>query len=103
MSFPKHKRFESKAYIKWVLTQDCVMCGQPGHEHNQIVPHHLIGIGGIAMGTGTKAGDEWAMPAHKLCHDAWHADKDRDYQAQWEWAARTLTNAIEEGILEVVK
>jgi len=99
MSYPKQKRLILPDYIDWIKTLPCVICGEPGYGPHHIVPHHLIGIGGIAMGMGTKAGDEWAMPMHKLCHRLWHDNPD--YEAQWEWVARTLTKAIEAGILEV--
>ena len=99
MTLQKQPRLELPDYIKWIRTLDCVICDQPGHDNNQIVPHHLIGIGGISMGMGTKAGDEWAMPMHVTCHNYFHASGELAGE-QWEWVARTLARAVQEGVLK---
>jgi len=103
MNLQKQPRWENKDYIKWVCTQDCVVCGEPGYRNNQIVPHHIKGIGHLS-GAGLKAGDNWAMPMHKFCHDGWHGDchiNQDILENQWEWVARTLAKAVEEGVLKI--
>ena len=35
---PKNKRWENKAYTRWVATHECAACGI--HDET-IVPHHL--------------------------------------------------------------
>ncbi len=103
MNLQKRSHWESENYIKWVCTQNCVVCGEPGHESNQIVPHHIKGIGHLS-GAKLKAPDQWAMPMHAICHTQWHGDSkiNQDLlEQQWEWVARTLAKAVEEGVLKV--
>ena len=108
MNLQKHPKWENEKYLKWVCTQLCVVCGGPGYEDNQIVPHHIKGIGHLS-GIGLKAGDHWAMPMHVLCHNDWHnwttghgqLDEETRLDCQMEWVARTLAKAVEEGVLKV--
>lgn len=103
MNLQKQTRWTDPDYIKWVCTQDCVICGEPGYSDNQIVPHHIKGIGHLS-GAGLKAGDNWAMPMHVFCHNHWHnraGDAVLNVDQQYEWVARTLAKAVEEGVLKV--
>lgn len=109
INLQKQSRLELPKYIKWIRTLECVVCGEPGHDNNQIVPHHIKGVGHLSGG-GLKAGDEWAMPMHKLCHDRFHIEALKygymivhgkvDVADQWEWVARTLARAVQEGVLK---
>ncbi len=91
MSMQKQIRWKSKKYLKWILTLPCVDCKKEGWEDNQIVPHHIHGIGNLS-GIGQKAGDEWAMPMHVTCHTYFH--QHPDHKSQWEWIAGTQAKAI---------
>jgi len=91
MNLQKSLRWESKKYRDWICTLDCVICGQPGWEDNQIVPHHIHGIGGFS-GMGAKAGDNLTMPMHVRCHNYWHSHPD--HEAQWAWLVKTQSQAI---------
>jgi len=96
MSFFKEPRFKSKAYTDWVCTLNCVVCGGNGSPVNQIVPHHIKGVGGLG-GAGLKAPDNYTMPMHVTCHTNWHGDShiNQDLlENQWEWTARTQAAAI---------
>ena len=98
MNLQKQPRLELPDYIKWVKSLECICCGEQGNEHDPMDVHHLIGIGGISMGTATKAPDQWAVPFKRSHHRRWHDNPD--YGMQWEWVARTLARAVEEGVLK---
>jgi hypothetical protein len=87
----KHKRYENKAYLKWVKTQPCCNCGAPADD-----PHHIIGQG--MGGMGMTAPDWATMPVCRGCHTELHNQSDV-WNEQWRWIAETLGRAIEEGIL----
>jgi len=93
MSLQKIQRFSSIKYLNWVKQQPCVVCGDVGRSDDQIVPHHVKGIGNFS-GAGLKAGDHVAMPMHAICHAEWHTHPD--YMAQWAWLARTASRALVE-------
>lgn len=79
-------RWRSPAYLAWVRTQPCVVCGAPGN----VAAHHMIGMYGLS-GMGLKAGDEFAMPAcdpaagsFNDCHQQIHSLKAlRDQQPRF--------------------
>ena len=85
--------YRSKSYLKWVRSQDCALCGAPGPSD----AHHLIGIGGMG-GMGTKAPDSAVMPLCRGCHSRIHRMPEL-WPKQWEYIARTLIKAIEEGVI----
>ena len=91
MSYFKTQRWESKKYRDWICTLPSVISGQEGWEDNQIVPHHIHGVGNLS-GMGEKASDEWCMPMLVTEHTYWH--KHPDHQAQWEWVSRIQAKAI---------
>ena len=90
---PKTPRFASPKYLNWIRELPCVVCGLHGHDNDQIVPHHIKGIGHHS-GAGLKAGDHLAMPMHATCHAAWH--QNPDYGAQMGWVMQTATKALVE-------
>ena len=92
-AIPKNPRFASPKYLNWVRELPCVVCGMHGHDNDQIVAHHAIGIGHM-RGIGIKTPDSWAVPMHATCHAAWH--QHPDYDAQRDWVMRTATRAIVE-------
>jgi len=99
MSFPKHKRFESKTYTDWVKAQPSCISGLPADD-----PHHIKGRG---FG-GTVRAPDWAViPLTRAEHDEFHRVGWRTWEAEYgeqlEHVARTLGRAIEAGILEVVE
>lgn len=93
MMIPKQKAWRNDAYIKWIKTLPCSICGvSPCGD-----AHHLKGIGGMS-GTGLTAPDWAAMPLCREHHGTMHATPLM-WPDQWEYISRTLGAAISEGIL----
>lgn len=88
---PKPTRWKSVKYINWIKQQSCIQCGSPAE------PHHLKGIGGMSGGS-LKAPDWAVSPLCHPCHDEMHR-KPELWPQQWGWIAKTLGQAIEEGVL----
>ena len=88
----KRKTWRSRRYLDWVKSQPCCVCGAPADD-----PHHLTGIGKLG-GMGTKAPDWAVMPVCRRHHDELHRDPNL-WPDQWEYVARTMGRAIEEGVL----
>jgi hypothetical protein len=84
--------WRSPRYLAWVKTQPCVLTGAPADD-----AHHIIGLGHLG-GMGTKAPDWAVMPVTREAHEEIHRNPDC-WPHQWEWVARTLGKAIEEGVL----
>lgn len=95
MSNFKQKTFRSRKYLDWVKTLPCRNCGAVF----EIDPHHLTSLG-LMGGAGTKAPDTMVMPLCRTCHTDMH-DKGDYRQYQWEWIARTLNQAINDGVLKI--
>jgi hypothetical protein len=91
----KIKAFRSDKYLKWVKTQPCVMCGEQSDD-----AHHITGTGGLS-GMGMKPPDIYTMPACRIHHTIIHQSPEV-WEDQWQWIARTMAKAIEEGVLKVV-
>jgi predicted HNH restriction endonuclease len=91
----KVKPFRSPKYIKWIKTLSCCNC----EAVFEIDPHHLTGVG-LMGGAGTTAPDSMAMPLCRRCHTLIH-DRSENVDMQWEWIARTLNKAINEGIFKI--
>lgn len=87
------KAWRSRKYLDWVKTLPCVRCFAPADD-----PHHLIGVGGMG-GTGTKAPDSMVMPVCRGCHTFIHSTPEI-WSEQWEWIAKTLKRAIDEGVFK---
>ena len=88
-------RWRSRKYLDWVKTLPCVMCGAPADD-----PHHIKGVGGMS-GAGLTAPDWAVMPVCRQHHDEIHATPEL-WPNQWEWIARTLGKALEEGVIKKV-
>lgn len=93
----KQPRYRNQAYLDWVK-------GLPS-AFSRIEPagdaHHIIGVGGLS-GMGLTAPDWAAMPLTRDEHNLMHRDLAM-WPEQWEYIARTLGRAIEEGKLKWVK
>lgn len=88
------KRWRNRNYLDWVKEQPCVLCGAPADD-----PHHLKGIGHMS-GAGLTAPDWAVIPVCRGCHNRFH-DEPALWGTQWEYIARTLGRAIEDGVLIV--
>lgn len=95
MSFFKDKPVRNKAYLKWVASLPCSHCGAPSDE-----AHHIIGVG--EGGMATKACDLLTMPVCRPCHTEIH-NHPRHWPEQWHFVAKTLQQAIKEGVISVEK
>lgn len=83
-------RWRSEAYLAWVRSLPCCLCGGPGG-----VAHHFIGLGWGLSGMGLTAADSYAMPVDALCHSAVHTVAG--VQAlQPQWLRSTLERAVAE-------
>ncbi|MFW7203693.1 DUF968 domain-containing protein [Serratia sp. BNK-17] len=70
LKLPKRERWESKAYLRWVKSRPCVICGIQADD-----AHHIIGHG--QGGMGTKAHDLFTIPLCREEHDALHRAPSR--------------------------
>lgn len=61
---PKHKRWKSEKYLKFIREQPCIICGQRAE------PHH-VRMNSNA-GTGIKPDDTWSLPLCRLHHAELH-------------------------------
>jgi hypothetical protein len=92
--FQKNRPWRSRKYLSWIRKQPCFNgCYGP------TVAHHITGVGSLS-GTGRKAGDNYAIPLCVECHAEMHGDSTL-WAHQWEFIARTIGKALEEGILGV--
>ena len=93
--FPKPTTWRSKKYKRWVETQDCMLCGHPGWDDNQIITHHAIGIPGLDLGKmGGKANDSFGIPLHVTCHRQFHDQFGKYKEDQIIWLIKTMEKAI---------
>ena len=92
------KAARSPAYLHYVGSLPCVVCGQePAGDAN-----HLMG-GGFG-GVGTKASDLFVFPLCRLHHDEFHRDVnawEETYGSQHMWINMTLHQAVDEGVLQL--
>lgn len=70
MKIPKHERWTSEKYTRWVKSQPCVCCRQQADD-----PHHIIGHG--QGGWATKAHDLFTFPLCNKHHRELHRDVSR--------------------------
>lgn len=94
MPINKTKRFESRRYLDWVKGLACCMCDRPADD-----PHHIKHIGHLSGGA-TSAPDSATIPLCRSCHDGLHANPAL-WPLQWEYLARTLLKAIDDGVLKL--
>jgi hypothetical protein len=90
----KRKAYRNRKYLDWVKQQPCAVCGAPADD-----PHHLIGVGGMG-GMGMKAPDSMVMPMCRQHHNQIHATPEQ-WPEQWQWIARTLDKALQEGVIKL--
>ena len=64
---PKKITKRNPAYLKWIKTRPCVMCG----AISPIDPHHESGIGNSG-GMSLKCSDFFAVPLCPICHNYRH-------------------------------
>lgn len=82
--------WRNAAYLSWVRSLQCCMTGvEPAGD-----AHHGIGL--KMSGMGMKAPDWTAMPLTRIQHTYMHNSPDL-WPDQWEYIARTLGRAIEDG------
>lgn len=91
----KRGPWRSPAYIAFVKTLTCVVCGAPADD-----AHHITGVGQLG-GMGTKPGDEYAMPACRGDHDLIERTPSM-WPDQWEWVRRTQQEGVKYGYLSEV-
>lgn len=93
---PKDKPYKDKKYLKWIKSLPCCVCHAPADD-----PHHITGTG--KGGTGTKPGDNYAIPLCRGHHNELHHDPSRfevRHGRQIEYLDRILELAKEEKRLE---
>jgi hypothetical protein len=83
--------YRSTKYKKWVKQQPCIICENP-----EVDPHHIKGIGHLS-GCAMKAPDWALIPLCSRHHEEVQRSSTSD---QWEWALRTLGQAIEQGVFK---
>lgn len=93
----KHKRWESKEYLKFVQTLPCADC----KSEENVVAHHLKGrMAPFSGGMGYKASDMFTMPLCPEHHREMHDTSNLiDYQIYFIFS--TLDEAMRKGVLEV--
>jgi len=96
MSRPKPRYWQSRAYLDYVKSLPCAVCGAQGSD-----PHHLIGHGQGKM--GGKAHDLFALPLCRTHHDELHRrgipSWERQHGSQLGYLVATLDRAMKEGAL----
>ena len=96
---PKHTRWESEDYLKFVSELPCANCHI---KDDTIVAHHLKHIYSPYSGVaGLKASDIYAMPLCYECHEkVHHGDRDViDFQAMF--LLDTLDKATQHGVISI--
>lgn len=94
MKSPKLQRFISAAYLQWVKSQPCCVCGATVTD-----AHHLIGY--RQGGMGTKAHDLFTIPLCRVHHDELHRDPkewEREHGSQLIFLIRFLDESIGKGV-----
>lgn len=84
-------RWRSEAYLRWVRTLPCCVCGAPADS-----AHHLIGMWQVS-GMGLKAPDSLVMPVCDGpggCHQAIHASPEMQAR-QPGWLTDTINHGLD--------
>lgn len=92
---PKSRRWENRAYTRWVKAQPCKCRRRPADD-----PHHIIGHG--MDGTATKVHDLFVFPLCRVCHDELRADVpafEQKYGSQLAQLFRFLDRALVIGVI----
>jgi len=92
-SAPKRRtidtRWRSPAYLAWVRTLPCCVCGASPCD-----AHHMVGMHGVG-GMGLKAEDSMAMPLCRACHMELHREPGW-LQHQPRWLRHTIALGMRE-------
>jgi len=84
-------RWRCDDYLRWVASLPCARC----RREDMVQAHHFKGTGNMS-GVALKAPDYWTMPLCATCHTQLHRSMTRrEYEAQYEWAARTMAMFLE--------
>ena len=92
----RQQPWRSEKYLKWIRTLPCSNCSEIALSE----PHHLIGIAGLGV-MGDKAGDQFAVPLCRKCHEDLHALKV-PLNDQWRWMKKTIERAFNQGIVGII-
>lgn len=88
--------FRSRKYLDWVKSLPSAISGAPADD-----PHHIHGHN--QGGVGKTASDMFAFPLTRNEHTDLHQVGWKQWElrwgSQWEYVARTLKLAIDEGVL----
>ena len=96
-TIPKHKRWISKDYIKFVSELPCCACHI---KDGTVVAHHLKGRGApLSGGTSYKASDLYTMPLCFECHDEIHNGNVDLLNNQMFFILLTLDKALDAGVI----
>ena len=92
------KPIRSKAYLNYVASLPCVVCGhEPAGE-----AHHMIDVG--FGGMGTKESDLFTFPLSRKEYILLHEDVklwEEKHGSQWMWVAITIHQAITDGVIDL--
>jgi len=96
-TIPKHTRWESKDYIKFVSELPCCACYI---KNDTVVAHHLKGRGSpLSGGAGIKASDIFTMPLCFECHGEMHQGNRELMDSQFFFILQTLDKAMKTGVI----
>jgi len=94
---PKHTRWESKDYLKFVSEMPCANCHI---KDGTVVAHHLKGrFSPLSGGAGVKASDIFSMPLCYECHTKAHSGDTEVLDWQHLFIMQTLDTAVQQGII----
>lgn len=93
------KPIRNKAYLNYVGSLPCVICGQePAGD-----AHHIIDVG--FGGMGTKASDLFVFPLCRYHHGDLHDSPTKGWEelfgSQWEHVCMTLHQAVTDGVIDL--
>ena len=83
--------YRNPKYLAFVRSLPCAMCG----SMIDVQAHHIKSIGNLS-GVGLKANDQYTMSLCVDCHCRMHTTPEL-WPDQWEYVARALGRAVEEG------
>jgi len=89
----RHQPWRSEKYLKWIRSLPCANCQEVAPSD----PHHIIGMAGFGV-MGDKAGDQFATPLCRQCHNDLHAARI-PIGEQWYWLKKTIERGFNESKL----
>ena len=94
---PKHMRWKSADYLKFVSEMPCAHCHI---KDGTVVAHHLKGrFAPLSGGAGVKASDIFTMPLCFECHAKAHSGDTDVLDWQHLFIMQTLDTAVQQGII----